>query len=212
MQNKIELCLSDVGRDEGFIGWMSAHNMLGVSSLTFCSMALFLLYSLLNIQTFDTLPCGLPQPNVLSVFFPPLSTVCALHVQSLCFCIEPSDWPVCSSCLAERRMSRPGLTLEAAAVVVSLRALTALLQRWFCLAFCGLFRPLLFSHGEGTSVFGMKAPRHHPGISTAHGPRRYSESGCLTDNLFGEFEAQAQQLESPFSFIVEFCHVVIVCY
>lgn len=89
-------------------------------------------------------------------------------------------------------MSRPGLTPEAAAVVVSLRALTALLQRWFCLAFCGLFRLLPFSHGEGTSVFGMKAPRHHPGISTTHGPERYSESGCLTDNLFGEIEVQVQ--------------------
>lgn len=71
-------------------------------------------------------------------------------------------------------MSRLGRTLKAAAVVVSLRALTALLQRWFCLVFCGLFRLLLFSYADGTSVFEMKAPRHHSSISMTHGLKRYS--------------------------------------
>lgn len=146
----------------------SAHNVLGVSSLTFCSMELF---GLLAVEYSNLwYAC----PNQMSCLFPPsTSAMCVLHVQLLCFCIKPPDWPVCLSCLAEWRMSRPGATLKSAAVVVSLRALTALLQRWLCLAFCGLFRLLHFSHGEGTSAFEMKAPWHHPSIRTSQGPRHY---------------------------------------
>lgn len=142
----------------------SDHNVLGVSSVTFCSMALFCLLAVEYSNLWYTAMWHARTKCLVffSFFFLLLlNSVCAACTMALL--LYRALWLAGLLVLFSRVTNEQvGSNAEGSSCRCVTRRPNCFITKVVLFGFfCGLFRLLLFSHREGTSMFVLNVPRHH---------------------------------------------------